>query len=447
MATITRTLSPKDSGDGTSEIMLRLTIGRGKQFRIKSGVYVAPSRFRAGGFRFPRLNTPELARLRAKEAELAGLERHLLEFCRKRQPEGITSESVKRAVEAFRNPCAVRGGADFNNLLDQYLNTKTLSVSRVKQYEVLRGSMAAFLSLRRLRGARGARLNALAFTEEDVAEFEHFLSDEHNVYESHPEIYPAGRRRPQPRGRNTTTGILKLLRAVFNWCHLSGLMEHDPFLRYSIARAVYGTPYYITLAERDLIEYWDFSHDPALGTQRDIFIFQSYIGCRVSDLCRLTRANVVDGAVEYIPVKTREERAEVVRVPLHPRALAILRKYEDGEGARLFPFISPQRYNDRIKEIFTACGLTRTVSIINPLTGAEERHPLNEVASSHLARRTFVGNLYRQVKDPALVGRLSGHKEGSQAFSRYRDIDEELRRDVVSLLGPAGYPDAEEGAR
>ena len=33
-----------------------------------------------------------------------------------------------------------------------------------------------------------------------------------------------------------------------------------------------------------------------------------------------------------------------------------------------------------------------------------------------MARRTFIGNIYRKVKDPNLVSALSGHKEGSKAF-------------------------------
>lgn len=51
-----------------------------------------------------------------------------------------------------------------------------------------------------------------------------------------------------------------------------------------------------------------------------------------------------------------------------------------------------------------------------------------------MARRTFIGNLYKKVKDPNLIGSLSGHVEGSKAFARYRDIDEDIRREVVSLL-------------
>ena len=119
-------------------------------------------------------------------------------------------------------------------------------------------------------------------------------------------------------------------------------------------------------------------------------------------------------------------------MPLHPVAAALVEKYRGGK--KLFPFITPQRYNDAIKAIFTLCGITRPVTVLNPTTGQEEQRPINQIASSHIARRTFVGNLYKQVKDPNLVGKLSGHKEGSKAFARYRDIDEDMRRDLINLL-------------
>ena len=95
--------------------------------------------------------------------------------------------------------------------------------------------------------------------------------------------------------------------------------------------------------------------------------------------------------------------------------------------------------------MFLDAGLTRPVVVYNPTTSEQEIRPLNEVASSHLARRCFVGNLYKQVKDPNLVGALTGHKEGSRAFARCRvtdgvaeanakEIDEDMKRDLVSML-------------
>ena len=74
------------------------------------------------------------------------------------------------------------------------------------------------------------------------------------------------------------------------------------------------------------------------------------------------------------------------------------------------------------------------MTILNPTTGEEEQRPINEIASSHLARRTFVGNLYKKVKDPNLVGALSGHKEGSRAFARYRDIDDDMKKELIGLM-------------
>ncbi len=59
---------------------------------------------------------------------------------------------------------------------------------------------------------------------------------------------------------------------------------------------------------------------------------------------------------------------------------------------------------------------------------------MNEIASSHLARRTFAGNIYRQVKDPNLVASLTGHAEGSRAFNRYREIDLGMKQDLVKIL-------------
>jgi len=87
-----------------------------------------------------------------------------------------------------------------------------------------------------------------------------------------------------------------------------------------------------------------------------------------------------------------------------------------------------------IKAIFKIAGINRIVTILDPLTNEGVRKPLHEVASSHLARRTFIGNIYKQVKDPNLVGALSGHKEGSKAFNRYGQIDEDMKKELVKYL-------------
>ena len=65
---------------------------------------------------------------------------------------------------------------------------------------------------------------------------------------------------------------------------------------------------------------------------------------------------------------------------------------------------------------------------------SEKKVPINEVASSHRARCTFIGNIYKLVNNPNLVSALTGHVEGSRAFTRYRTIDIDMKKDLVKML-------------
>jgi len=85
--------------------------------------------------------------------------------------------------------------------------------------------------------------------------------------------------------------------------------------------------------------------------------------------------------------------------------------------------------------MLTEAGITRVVVVRDPKTGKEIARPINEIASSHMARRTFVGNLYNQVQDPNLIGKLSGHVEGSKSFSRYKADNNKMLENLISLLG------------
>lgn len=53
---------------------------------------------------------------------------------------------------------------------------------------------------------------------------------------------------------------MKMLRAFFNWCLSQGITTNRPFDRYVGKKTEkYGTPYYLTLEERDHLAGFDFS--------------------------------------------------------------------------------------------------------------------------------------------------------------------------------------------
>ena len=450
MATLTRNITKGTNPMGKAEILLRLSVSRNLVVRLKTGLWIDPARFDKGTFSLPKDATAR-AEIRAIEDKLIDIERFLINLCEKSAPDILTKEFLLAQYDLFLHPVREKKKRtprepNFFETFEDYIEKKNISEWRIKHLRVLKRALMRYELYVRANGRSRYKIKLDEFTVEDVNGFEKFLRSEHKISEKYPEIYqvvPADthttrkKPKPQPKGDNTIIGLFGLMRAFYRWCREQELTTNDPFAKYNgKTTEVYGTPYYITIEERDRIADFDMSANPSLEIQRDIFIFQCLIGCRVSDLMAMTPASIINDAIEYMPQKTKGERPQVVRVPLNNRAKALVEKYagRDDLNGKLFPFISSQKYNVAIKRIFTLCGVTRMVTVLNPTTREEEKRPLNEIASSHLARRTFIGNLYKKVKDPNLVGSLSGHKEGSKAFARYRDIDEDMKKELVSLL-------------
>ncbi len=350
--------------------------------------------------------------------------------------QGLTSELLELLIDQTLHPerylsvDVEEKEKTYFDIFDEFLKHHKVSEGRRAHFRVLKRALQRYELYRKIK------LDIHTMTKDMIRDIENFLKDENSVFEKHPEIYKLipESRTPQPRGINTVSGILSRFRTFALWCIESENTTNNPFKGYSIEQEIYGTPFYISIEERNILYNFDLSDKPNLAIQRDIFVFHCLVGCRIGDLYSLTKSSVINGAIEYIARKSKEGRPVTVRVPLNKTANEILNRYSDSNTGRLFPFIAEQNYNDNIKAMFAAAGLTRMVTIINSATRKEEKRPLNEIASSHLARRCFIGNLYKQVKDPNLVGALSGHKEGSKAFARYREIDEEMKIDLVNLL-------------
>ncbi|HIZ15058.1 MAG TPA: site-specific integrase [Candidatus Tidjanibacter faecipullorum] len=331
--------------------------------------------------------------------------------------------------------------ATFLEALDEYIHTQRLSRIRLQSYAVLRRSVERY----QLYVRHTWILNTLQ--AEDLRRFEQFLRDEHTFFQTtddghrvckaqyqHLYANTPENRPPTARGNNTIAATFTKVFAVLNHALDKGWTDNHKFRDYSPPKEIYGTPYYLSLDEVRQLYECDLSDTPTLAVQRDIFVFQCLIGCRIGDLYRFSDNNIIGDTLEYVPYKTKGESQRTVQVPLNNTAREILARYHHPERNTLFPLISQQRYNDAIKTIFTKAGLTRNIIIINPVSGIEESVPLNTVASSHLARRTFVGNLYKRVKDPNLIGVLSGHVEGSKAFARYREIDHSMKQELTQLI-------------
>lgn len=311
--------------------------------------------------------------------------------------------------------------------------------SRKKQFAVLFRSLERYQLYIRLTNPHMKKycLNIREIDSDRLNDLWNYMRDEATILDKYPEIEAEIPRRKKTdiRSTNTLAGIFKRLRAFLNWCIENNYLESNPFDHYHIESELYGTPVYLTTDEVKKIYATDLSSDHELEKQRDIFVFQCNIGCRVGDLLDFKKSDVVKGFISYIPDKTINENARTVSVPLNDTAKAIVKKYKNTTGEKLLPFIRPQDYNDSIKEVLRRAKITRQVVILDPVTRTEQKVSIASIASSHMARRTFVGNIYRHVKDPNLVGALTGHVEGSRAFARYRAIDDDIKKELVNIIG------------
>lgn len=478
MATIKKSLSTKKDGQGYSQILFRVSIDKNKKLRLRSGIYIPENRWDAVKERmsYGKAIGAERGEMTNKEAKLKNIESKLLKLCEVFPKETLSKEWVEDAllaceniessnisaayvtelIEHYQNPDQYKKVsffkllADFRNNAKKKVNGKregNKSDVWKKNFDVLIRALHRYEYFIQLSDSKRKdfTLDIDTIDKNTLEDIESYLRNEHTLLDEYPKIFekfPANTDtkrkspKPQPRGNNTISAMLKRLKSFINWAIEKRITANNPFIGYEgTISQKYGTPYYITLDERNQIADFDLSNRPTLAIQRDIFIFQCCIGCRVSDLMRLTESNIIDGAIEYIPTKTKEERQKTVRIPLNSRALEILNRYKGRTQKNLIlPFISSQKYNDAIKEIFTVCGITRNVTVVDSVTGKEIQRPINEIASSHMARRCFVGNLYQKVQDPNLIASMSGHAEGSKAFARYRAIDDKVKKEVIKLI-------------
>lgn len=457
MATIYLKLSKKvQQKTQMSEIIIRLRNGNDYDLLVKSGIFITADNFKDGKLVVNRRKVGNDVKYHEKmKDKLEGLEKHILNSVNDRNKEDVTKAWLVGLVDRFMHPENYMTEDERNasktvyELFDDYIKEKGYSYDQEKAVLVLERDIARYEGyVRELCGKEDFAFNVNYVTRDDIEDFFCYLRNEKKLSEEYPEtfkrllsLHPVGISRGwskiSERGDNSLMKMKKRLKAFFSWLNETGKTDNKPFVGIKIGSGNYGTPYYITIDERNILADATMP-TKHLETQRDIFIFQCLTGCRVSDLQRLTPSNVAEGMLRYIPKKTRREGHKVTEatVPLHPKELALIKKYSgvDKKG-RLFPFISDQKYNDAIKEAFTVAGITREVVVRNSVSGLEEVRPMNKIASSHLARRTFIGNLYHQVADPNIIGKMSGHVEGSKAFARYRDIDDEMLKDVIGKIG------------
>lgn len=467
MATIYLRLSTKtDKATSQHEVLMRFKHGKVDQ-RAKTNVFVQPDFWNeeTQAIEIPKWRTITDERkqlqseLQNKIDSLDKITKLVQSSFNELDKSNVAKDWLTSLIDGYNFPKAKTDEPEqqksFFDWFELFLATKNYPHGSTKSFRVLERALGRYQGYKRSKN-KDFTLDINTITKDTINDFFKYFKKEHEFAQSNPKLfqrllrdYPAEitRKHNSPsiteRGDNHIANLQKKFKRFFLWLNKEGFCSNRPFDGVEMKKEKYGTPIILTLDERNKIADYDLSGKPHLERQRDIFIFQCLIGCRVKDLLKMTPNNVVNGQIEFIARKTQKNEPVTLEVPLNPRAMAILDKYRNMDLSAyrseknpnpLLPFISEQKYNDAIKEVFRACGIDRMVTKLDSVSGEQIQKPLYEIASSHLARRTFVGLLYNQIQDPNLISSMSGHVEGSREFARYRKIEREAKEKAVNLI-------------
>ncbi len=184
-----------------------------------------------------------------------------------------------------------------------------------------------------------------------MADFEHFLKTVHH------------------NDHNTAIKHCKNLKKIINMALLNGWIKSNPFTAFKCSYKDVDRVY-LTQQELEQIENKTFS-SRKLQITRDIFLFQCYTGLAFADMAKLRQEDISMGIDGGRWIITRRKKTDVrSAIPLLPKALALLDKYNAGADKPILPFYSIQKFNSYLHEIADVCGINKNIT-------------------SHVGRRTF----------------------------------------------------------
>ncbi|MBO4844341.1 MAG: hypothetical protein J5490_07140 [Bacteroidales bacterium] len=336
-----------------SKLYVRLRDGRSTDQTGSTNIIVLPAAWNSKLELLNASKCPEELDWESVNDAISALRKHLT---RKFINDSLTTRVGPRWLrDALEEYFGNRGSYTFNAAFDKFLHVHELSDSRISQYEVLRRLVLRFLLWKKGRADSAyARDTDLRFFDTNLLiDLWEFTEKEYLIYKEHPEFFQAFPDKREPPP-GAATGRVRV--PVLRWLPRGRPPQFQENRRDRRSAAVHP-------AQDHSQEPQDHSH------------------------------------------------------PLNETARTIAARYASSPTDKLLPFISTQKYNEAIKEICEKVGVDRMVTVLDPLTRTERKVRICDIASSHMARRTFAGNLYKKVKE-RLPQHRRRYKEGTGGYEK-----------------------------
>ncbi|HEX9826740.1 MAG TPA: site-specific integrase [Flavobacteriaceae bacterium] len=222
----------------------------------------------------------------------------------------------------------------------------------------------------------------------------------------------------KPMGNNTVMKHIERFRKMITLAYKLEWIERDPFINFQskFEKVERG---FLTDVELMRIEEKEYAIE-RLQLVKDLFVFACYTGLSYIDVINLS-ANDINYGIdsELWLIMKREKTNNALRIPILPKALALINKYKENSKAlangTIFPRMSNQKLNSYLKEIADLCEIRKNLTF-------------------HLARHTFATTVTLSNGVPIeTVSKLLGHTKIATTQIYAKVIERKVSEDMQQL--------------
>ena len=285
---------------------------------------------------------------------------------------------------------------DYHTMLIKEKLGKGYTYSTIEKYEITSKKVLNFIQFQYKRSDFFLHELKLSF----IADFEHYLRTHDNIK------------------HNTSAKYLKNLKHVLNIAVTNDWLASNPFLNYKCGYDRTNRER-LTESELELILNKQFSI-PRLELVKDMYLFSCFTGLCYIDLYNLKRGNIIIGinGKPWISIQ-RSKTGEPSKIPLHPEAQQILKKYtshpEINGTERVLPVPKNQKFNSYMKEIADQCGVNKNLT-------------------AHTARHTFATIALENGVPIETVSKMLGHTNLVTTQIYAKITDNKVSHDMEKIM-------------
>ena len=187
------------------------------------------------------------------------------------------------------------------------------------------------------------------------------------------------------------------------------------------------------IAKTDILKFVDDSQP--IGQKRyvqlskDIFMF-SYLcgGINFTDIANLTKANIVNGRLEYIRQKTHK----LIKIGIPDEAMRIIKKYEAESTGYLFPILNNKVHKTALQKQNRIHKMRGKVNYNLKVLG--KRLGIEISVTTYVARHSFASVLKKSGVNIAIISEALGHSDLATTQIYLDNFDNEQMDDAMKNL-------------